>query len=304
MDLKSLSKRVLWQNTEALIKVDRHTTIELLHHLLEVKSRRLHIEYGFTNLWDMLTRGYGYAEGSAQRRLSAMDLIHTHPEVEKRIIDGRLSLSVAALMQVCLRKKSFTARQRDDLLRDLEGKSTRDAERVIAKIIPKAIPKDKETALTIEHTQLTIVIDETLRLQIEKLKALLSHIKPNMTNAELLKYLTEQGLKKFDKTQAPTRPRKSRLPPAQAVSYSRIRIPRSIERAVRQRDQNRCTYVDSVSGRACTATHLIQCDHIIPVAYGGTNNIENLRLRCQAHNLLAAVQAFGKRKMAPHFRQQ
>jgi hypothetical protein len=295
---------VLWQKTEALIKVDRQTTIELLHHLIEVKSRRLHVEYGFTNLWDMLTRGYGYSEGSAQRRLSAMELIHSYPETEERIIDGRLSLSVAALMQVCLRKKPCTEKQRAELLNDLEGKSTRDAERVIAKIIPKAIPRDKETALSVEHTKLTIVIDETLRRQIEELKALLSHIKPNMTNAELLKYLTELGLKKFDKSRAPTRSSKPQLPPAPAVTGSRRQIPRAIERAVRQRDQNRCTYIDSISGRACTATRLIQCDHIIPVAYGGTNDIENLRLRCQAHNLLAAVQSFGKGKMAPHFRRQ
>jgi 5-methylcytosine-specific restriction endonuclease McrA len=41
----------------------------------------------------------------------------------------------------------------------------------------------------------------------------------------------------------------------------------------------------------------LQVDHITPLALGGTSVAENLRVLCQAHNIHAAVQVFGPKKM-------
>jgi len=46
-------------------------------------------------------------------------------------------------------------------------------------------------------------------------------------------------------------------------------------------------------GERCPAKGSLEYDHVKPVAKGGETTVDNLRLRCRAHNQLAAEQAFG-----------
>jgi 5-methylcytosine-specific restriction endonuclease McrA len=62
------------------------------------------------------------------------------------------------------------------------------------------------------------------------------------------------------------------------------------------RDDGRCTYIEK-NGLACDSCHGIQIDHIIPVALGGTNDLDNLRLLCREHNLLEANRLLGEQVM-------
>ena len=80
---------------------------------------------------------------------------------------------------------------------------------------------------------------------------------------------------------APAAPRaRGRVWPA----ASRRAIPAAVRRLVWQRDQGRCCYRDPISGRRCTSAHLLQLDHLLPVAQGGGADPENLRLLCSAHH--------------------
>jgi hypothetical protein len=74
-------------------------------------------------------------------------------------------------------------------------------------------------------------------------------------------------------------------------------VPRAVRRAVWKRDCARCTYVDA-SGQRCRETACLELDHIDPHARGGPPTVENLRLRCRAHNALAAEYVFGRDFMA------
>src|SRR5262249_42235523 len=69
-------------------------------------------------------------------------------------------------------------------------------------------------------------------------------------------------------------------------------IPADVNRTVRERDQHQCTFV-SETGRRCSARTFLELDHIEPVARGGKSTVENLRLRCRAHNQHEAESAFG-----------
>ncbi len=73
-------------------------------------------------------------------------------------------------------------------------------------------------------------------------------------------------------------------------------IPAAVRRAVRQRDGARCTYVDA-RGERCRETALLELHHEVPFARGGADTAENLRLRCRAHNALAAERDFGREFM-------
>jgi hypothetical protein len=70
-------------------------------------------------------------------------------------------------------------------------------------------------------------------------------------------------------------------------------MPASVRRAVLERDERRCTYVDE-RGVRCRETHRLEIHHAEPFARGGPPSLGNLSLRCQSHNALAAEQDFGR----------
>ena len=67
-------------------------------------------------------------------------------------------------------------------------------------------------------------------------------------------------------------------------SPPRRHIPAAVRRHIWQRDGGRCCYRDPLSGRRCTSSHLLQIDHLLPVAEGGGPEPSNLVLRCFAHH--------------------
>jgi hypothetical protein len=73
-------------------------------------------------------------------------------------------------------------------------------------------------------------------------------------------------------------------------------VPAAVARAVFLRDGRQCSYV-SPDGRRCSARRCLELDHVKPWAVGGENTIENLRLRCRAHNQRYARQYFGKARV-------
>ena len=82
----------------------------------------------------------------------------------------------------------------------------------------------------------------------------------------------------------PVQPARSVIsPPKRSASNSRA-IPMAIKRRVCQRDDGRCSYVDPRTGRRCASRHLLQIDHQIPHALGGSAEPGNLRLLCFAHH--------------------
>ena len=63
-------------------------------------------------------------------------------------------------------------------------------------------------------------------------------------------------------------------------------IPAAVKRQVWERDGGCCSYVNRSSGRRCRSRHVLQMDHILPFALGGSADPDNLRLLCAAHHRL------------------
>ncbi len=61
-------------------------------------------------------------------------------------------------------------------------------------------------------------------------------------------------------------------------------IPAAVRRQVWQRDGGCCSYVDRQTGRRCNSLHMLEIDHILPYAMGGSADLENLRLLCGVHH--------------------
>ena len=76
----------------------------------------------------------------------------------------------------------------------------------------------------------------------------------------------------------------------------RRHYPAEVASAVFLRDGRQCSYV-APDGRRCNARRCLELDHVAPYAVGGQCTIENLRLRCRAHNQRHARQYFGKSRI-------
>jgi hypothetical protein len=71
-------------------------------------------------------------------------------------------------------------------------------------------------------------------------------------------------------------------------------IAEPIRREVAERDDYRCTFV-SDDGVRCGSQSSLQFDHVIPIARNGETSVANVRLRCKAHDILAAKGVAGRK---------
>ncbi len=69
------------------------------------------------------------------------------------------------------------------------------------------------------------------------------------------------------------------------------RIPSAVRRAVWARDSGQCAFIGT-RGR-CTERGFLEFHHVVPFADGGTAVVENIQLRCRAHNQYESYQLFG-----------
>ena len=86
---------------------------------------------------------------------------------------------------------------------------------------------------------------------------------------------------------SPKRPRTGAAP----GSTSRD-VPAAVRRAVWQRDESRCTFVDR-QGRRCEARDWLEIHHDDPFGRGGETRVENLRLLCRSHDQSQAEIDYG-----------
>jgi hypothetical protein len=291
MKLGDFSNEVLLEKTQSLAQKERALTLEVLSHLLEIERRSLYAEIGYSSLFEYAVKELKYSESAAQRRISSMRLIRDLPEVESKIESGKPSLSSLSQAQVFFRQEKIEAEAKLEILTSLEGKSTRDVEKELvsrssepAKLIPEKLRAVSET-----HTELRLLLDDALLKDLEELKCLLAKRLATSNMKETLAYAVRRTLKEL----RPKEPKN--LPPAPAVKKSRY-VPRDIQRQVWKRDGAQCTYCHQ--GKRCGSRYGLEMDHIKPFSMGGTSTLENLRLRCRAHNQLAAIVDLGAGKMA------
>jgi hypothetical protein len=111
----------------------------------------------------------------------------------------------------------------------------------------------------------------------------------------LLKELTKRKFAAMD------RPRESKTDSTRSsrgsVSQSR-HIPAEVKRTVWKRDSGQCAFVAS-DGRRCTERSFLEFHHVVPYCAGGEATVENIQLRCRAHNGFEAELVFGRRSYRP-----
>jgi hypothetical protein len=79
-------------------------------------------------------------------------------------------------------------------------------------------------------------------------------------------------------------------------------IPASVRRQVAERDGLQCSYV-SPDGRRCESRD-VEFHHLTPFARGGQHTVEEITLRCRAHNAFQAELDYGQEHIKRRIRQQ
>ncbi len=89
----------------------------------------------------------------------------------------------------------------------------------------------------------------------------------------------------------------AKVPPAKEIpaTYDKRTPSAEVVRVVRARDEDRCSYVEPVSGRRCDSRHFLEIHHVVPWSHGGRTDVPNLRLLCSPHHALETEKEFGRR---------
>jgi len=78
-----------------------------------------------------------------------------------------------------------------------------------------------------------------------------------------------------------------------AVARPSRHIPSEVKRVVSKRDADQCAFV-SPEGRRCTQRAFLEFHHVQPFARQGPATVENISLRCSAHNAYESELVFGR----------
>jgi hypothetical protein len=136
-----------------------------------------------------------------------------------------------------------------------------------------------------------------LAAKLERLQALMRSQVPDGDLGTLIEAAVTEKLARLEARRFATtnRPRKD-LSKTDTSSASR-HIPAAVRRAVRERDGNRCRFVDA-AGRRCPEGDRLEYHHRHPFGMGGDHRPENIRLMCHRHNAYLAEHDYGRETMA------
>lgn len=283
--LSHLSDRDLLAAVSRLATGERDATVSLIAHLAELHARRLHQRAGFSSLYTYCIDVVGLSESEAYDRVKAAKLVRRYPAILTLLAAGQINLTTVRLVAPHL-----TAGNNEELLVAACGKRKRELQELLAQRFPQAdVPFSIVHSLSPGRYRVTFTASASTYEKLQLAQDLLRHVIPSGDPAQIferaLDVLVEALLK--EKYAATDRPRASRG----QMDDSR-NIPAEIKRAVHLRDRGRCRYVGP-DGHRCGERSFVEFHHVRPYAAGGPCTVDNIELRCRAHNVYESDAFFG-----------
>ena len=275
--LSHLSDRDLLAEVSRLASGQRDATVSLIAHLAELHARRLHQRAGFSSLYTYCIDVVGLSESEAYDRVKAAKLVRRYPAVLTLLAAGQINLTTVRVVGPHL-----TAGNHEELLIAACGKRKRELQELLAQRFPQAdVPFSIVHSLSPGRYRVTFTANASTYEKLQLAQDLLRHVIPSGDPAQIferaLDVLLEALLK--EKYAATDRPRASR-----GQSDDSRHIPAEIKRAVHLRDRGRCRYVGP-DGHRCGERSFVEFHHVRPYAVGGPCTVDNIELRCRAHNV-------------------
>lgn len=199
---RNLSNIALHAKLSSLVADERRLTLEVLHHLRECEKRRLYAERGHSSLFEYATRELGYSESAAQRRISTMRALREVPEIAQKLETGELKLTQVAQAQTFFRNerklgKSYSNQQKRDLFRSMEGRSSRDTEKLLAERSPESVHRmERIQPIAPNLNRILFTAEDALVEKLAKVRDRFAHQLPaSATLEEVISFLADKILK-------------------------------------------------------------------------------------------------------------
>jgi hypothetical protein len=328
----TLSDDELLRRLSELLQKSRRVESELVAHIGEVDARRLYAREAAPSMFSYCTEVLNLSEHEAYLRITVARASREHPVLLEMLADGRLHLTAIAKLAPSLteaNRETLLARAEGKSKREVEELVAEVAPRPDVPTMVRKLPERRESqpptlelgpdrVATFLHAtaapaqppaprpvvqplaparyKIQFTASAELREKLERLRALMRSSVPDgdlaaIIDAAVTEKLERLEAKRFAKTKSP---RKS-LKQVKTSPKTRY-IPAPVRRAVRERDGDRCAFVDA-RGKRCTAREGLEFHHKDPYGRGGDHSVDNLQLMCRAHNGYLAEQDYGKEHM-------
>ena len=333
-DFSLISDQDLLLRMRRLVQSERKIMHLVLVHIREVEKRKLYLQEGVTSLYQYLTQILGYAENAAYDRIQGSRILTEG--IADQVERGSLKLSQLVRVSSCLKQSKKEGKIVSDettlnIFKRIENKTIYETDQILAEefeMTPQHETKIKPQKDGSVQVQITLNSEEYSLFK--KVQKLISHSVPDQSVAESVVYLAQFYLQKkegrhFFKQQsdsnvsAPESQQKQtkEIKKSNTVSHqvrslkseltqsfgkkpfllsSRKYISIQAKRSLLRRAEYRCEYIYPSSNQRCDSCYQLQVDHLVPLALGGKDDIENLRILCGVHNRSEA-EKLGLRKM-------
>jgi hypothetical protein len=312
---------------------ERLATAELLALLAEVDTRRLYLGEGCSSLFTYCTHVLHLSEHAAYHRIETARAAKCFPIVLQLVADGSVTTTTVALLRPHLTPENHAAlldAARHKSKREVEyqvaclapkpdshslvrkitahvamtnsapGPCLLSAEDKPAPEVRSSIPPAKTSEprpaiepLARDRYLLRVTLTATAHAKLRRVQDLMRHSIPNGDPAAIVERALTVLVDQLEKakTAKTEKPRALSVSRPEHSAESR-HIPAAVRRKVWARDEGRCTFAGA-HGRCCEIGRL-EFHHLIPYARGGPATVENIALRCRAHNAFESELLFGR----------
>jgi 5-methylcytosine-specific restriction endonuclease McrA len=325
MKFEELSDSALVALTYEQCKTERELLVDNLWALAVLDKRKAVVALGYSSLFAFCREYLGLSKPETWRRTTAARLLMRFPILAEHLADKRLSLG-----SVCELRDVLEECRLDEILSRAAGRTEEEVEALVAALKPQPAPAElfrklpapaprpaqqqldlgtprPGTEPPVESREVPVVErpaatikpinaeQHVLRITVSaEFKADLDALRDEIGGSleELLHGCVRERLRTCRRRRHGAGQKKTATP-RKGSRYN----PAAIKHEVWKRDGGQCTFV-GVSGHRCSSRYRLQIHHLDPHGKGGEISVENLTLRCQAHNLYAAEQDYGAEHVA------
>lgn len=285
----------------------RQENAELVRILVAIRERRLHLKKAHPSLFAFCLKVLGMSNASAHRFSVAARLAAQFPDLIERIASGEIHLSTVVLM-----RHHLTQANAAELFELARGRTRFQVEELLASVAPREdvpsrmrkvpMPRSDQSVAAVSHPiqplaparyRVQFNADRETYDDIQHARDLMRHSNPSGDLERIFKFCVRAGVERLEARQRGLLRQRGPRPTDRRPAARTRHVPRAIRRAVFARDGAHCTFHDEDGNRCCSKT-LLELDHIDLYAKGGLHTLENLRVRCRAHNRLHAEQTLGQ----------
>ena len=324
-----LSDEQLLNAVNVAAACEREATAHLISLLAEMDARQLHLGQGYSSLFAYCTKCLRLSEHAAYGRIEAARAARRFPLVLERLADGSITLTTLSLLATHLtsanhrhllnaasQKSKREVEQQIAALRPqrdvpstvrklpcphpmpnhtsmlsaapngVRASVGLECESTLAPAMPRIAPPVIRP-LAPERYKVQFTVGRETHDKLRRVQDLLRHLVPHGDPAAIFDRALTLLLEDLERKKLA----QAKRPRDRSASNDAGRhVPAAVKRKVWARDEGQCAFIGA-DGR-CGERGFLEFHHMLPFADGGLTTVENLQLRCRAHNAYEAREYF------------